>query len=414
MFETLMENPYYNEVVKFLKARKLSEKSYLVGGSVRDVLIGQELKDLDFAIASDAVKLAKDFSKEIGGSFVLLDDVFSIGRIVKNHITIDFSELRGGSIEADLRERDFTINAMASDLSLERIIDPFKGLTDIKNKIIRMVNEENLKADPLRILRAYRFHATLGFNIDKETRKALIRNAHLMKVTAKERIKEEIWKILSVENSFRTIEIITEDDIFSSIFTSSGLLKAQPDMTALKIIEKILKKPEEFLSSEKVIQKVYSLPALKFTCLFGFYAPSFIQQLKPSKKVVRFTEKLVDAGVKIRKIETLIDKVRFIRDFENIFYPAIVYGISKDPLGLAKAWFYKEIENFYRKVYLKNKKKLPIIKGEDILSMGFEPSPVVGEIIETIETLVLAGKISTKKQAIEEIKKRYLLKISLP
>lgn len=414
MFETLTKNSYFNEVVKFLKGRKLSEKSYLVGGSVRDVLIGQELKDLDFVIAADAVKLAKDFSKEIGGSFVLLDDVFSIGRIVKDHITIDFSELRGNSIEADLSERDFTINAMALDLSLKRLIDPFEGLKDIKNKIIKMVNEENLKADPLRTLRAYRFHATLGFDIEEETRKALIRNAHLIKVTAKERIKEELWKILTVEDSFRTIEIINQDDIFSSIFKTSSLIKVQPDMTALKIIEEVLRKPKEFLSSEKVIQKAYSLPVLKFTCLFGFHSPSLIQQLKPSKKEERFTEKLVDAGVKIKKIETLIDKVRFIRDFENIFYPALIYGISKDPLGIARTWFYKEIENFYRTVYLKNKKKLPIIKGEEILSMGFEPSPVVGEIIERIETLVLAGKISIKQQAIEEIKKRYLLKISPP
>jgi len=405
MFETLMGNPYYNEVVKFLKARKLSEKSYLVGGSVRDVLIGQELKDLDFAIASDAVKLAKDFSKEIGGSFVLLDDVFSIGRIVKNHITIDFSELRGDSIEADLRERDFTINAMASDLSLERIIDPFKGLTDIKNKIIRMVNEENLKADPLRILRAYRFHATLGFDIDEETRKALVRNAHLIKVTAKERIKDEIWKIFSVPDSFKTIELMVEDEIFKAIFKTSELIPLKPDIKALKIAE-------EFLKNSKKESK--NLSCFKFVCLFDFHSSELIKQIKPSKKEQRFVEDLTQAGAKIKKIETLLDKVRFIRDFENILYPALIYGMSKDPLGTARKWFYDEIEEFYKKVYLKNKKKLPLLTGETLISLGFEPSPVIGEILDRIETLVLAGKISTKKQAIEEIKKRYLLKISLP
>jgi tRNA nucleotidyltransferase/poly(A) polymerase len=395
MFETLMGNPYYNEVVKFLKARKLSEKSYLVGGSVRDVLIGQELKDLDFAIASDAVKLAKDFSKEIGGSFVLLDNVFSIGRIVKNHITIDFSELRGDSIEADLRERDFTINAMASDLSLERIIDPFKGLTDIKNKIIRMVNEENLKADPLRILRAYRFHATLGFDIDEETRKALVRNAHLIKVTAKERIKDEIWKIFSVPDSFKTIELMVEDEIFKAIFKTSELIPLKPDIKALKIAE-------EFLKNSKKESK--NLSCFKFVCLFDFHSSELIKQIKPSKKEQRFVEDLTQAGAKIKKIETLLDKVRFIRDFENILYPALIYGMSKNPLGTARKWFYDEIEEFYKKVYLKNKKKLPLLTGETLISLGFEPSPVIGEILDRIETLVLAGKISTKKQAMKKLK----------
>ncbi|MEM3654056.1 MAG: hypothetical protein QW723_05025, partial [Candidatus Bathyarchaeia archaeon] len=86
-------------------------------------------------------------------------------------------------------------------------------------------------------------------------------------------------------------------------------------------------------------------------------------------------------------------------------YPSLIYGISTDTLGMTRAWFYREIENFYKKVYLKNKKKLPLLKGEDILALGFEPSPVIGKILERIEILVLAGKISKKEDAIEEIKK---------
>lgn len=406
MFETLRGNPYFKEAVNFLKEKKLNKNSYLVGGSVRDVILKRQLKDLDFAINGDSLKLAREFSKKIGGSFVLLDEVFSIGRVVKEQVTIDFARLSGDSIEQDLSERDFTINAMAVVLSLDKLIDPFEGFKDINNKLIRMVKEENLKADPLRILRAYRFHATLDFQIDDTTREALKKNAHLMKVTAKERIKEELWKILSIESSEKTISMMWEDEIFKAIFKETDLLPVKPNLKALIIIEEVLKNPQKVfahykaLSSDKVV-------SLKFAGLFGFHAPSLIKQIKPSKKEERFVEKLIEAGDRIKKIETLLDKVRFVRSYENILYPALIYGISIDPLSMARAWFYKEIEHFYKKNYLKNKKKLPVIKGQDILALGFEPSPLVGEILERIECLVLAGKISNKEEAIEEIRRRH-------
>ncbi len=133
-------------------------------------MLEREIKDIDFAVATDTIELAREFAKKINGSFVLLDEVFLIGRVVKDELTIDFAQLRGNSIEADLAERDFTINAMATSLECDRLIDPFRGQEDLKNRLIRMVNEENLKADPLRVLRAYRFHATLSFEIEEKNK----------------------------------------------------------------------------------------------------------------------------------------------------------------------------------------------------------------------------------------------------
>lgn len=405
MFEVLKNNTYFRKVVNFLKEKGLSENSYLVGGSVRDLLLKKELKDLDFAIKGDSITLAKEFSKTIDGTFVLLDEVFSIGRVVKDNVTIDFARLSGESIEADLSERDFTINAMATKLSLDSLIDPFGGIKDLKNKLIRMVNEENLKTDPLRILRAYRFHATLKFDIEEKTREALKKNAHLLKVTAKERIKEELWKILSVDNSARTVEMMVEDEIFKAFFKMPELLPITPNLLAIKIMEEVLNNPAEIFNYCKINLNSNIIACLKLTGIFGIHALSLIRQIKPSKKEERFLEKLIEAGDSIKKIETLIDKIRFIRNYENILYPSLIYGISTDTLGMTRAWFYREIENFYKKVYLKNKKKLPLLKGEDILALGFEPSPVIGKILERIEILVLAGKISKKEDAIEEIKK---------
>lgn len=416
MFDSLRENQYFKEVVNFLKKKNLYDVSYLIGGTVRDLLLGRQLKDFDFAIKADTIALARNFAKETSRSFVLLDEIFSIGRTVKDDITIDFAALRGGSIEIDLAERDFTINAIAVPLSLDRIIDPFDGKKHIEHKLIKMIKEENLKADPIRILRAYRFHATLNFEIDEETRHALKTNASLLKVSAKERIKDELWRILSVDNSLDTVKLMVDDEIFNSIFKTDKLMPLKPDLRALEIVEKVLKEPERLFSGSlgRIMQKDYISICLKFASLFNFQASELIKQIKPSKKEQRLVEDLDKASAELKRIETLLDKVRFIRNFENIIYLAFIYGLSQDPLGFARAWFYRDIEDFYRKNYLKNKKKLPLIKGEEIIALGFEPSPLIGEILERIETLVLAGKISKKEEAIEEIKRRYLSKISPP
>lgn len=403
MFESLWANKYFESVEIFLKENNLLANSYLVGGTVRDLLLKRDLKDLDFAIRGNSIKLAQDFSKKIEGTFVLLDETFATGRVVKNGITIDFTELKGNSIEEDLEGRDFSINAMAISLIEKKLIDPFGGIKDLDSRIIKMVRESNLKEDPIRILRAYRFHAILNFEIDYNTREALKKNASLIRITAKERIKEELWKILSIDNSLRTINLIDEDNIFKAIFNYNYLMPIKINNQALEISELIMKNPKKIFPFYKGGINNNQICCLKFAIIFGFYASSLIRQIKPSKKEERFIDKLIESANKIRKIETLLDKVQFLKKYENILYPSLIYGISTDPIGLARSWFYREIENFYKKFYLKKKKKLPIIRGDDILSLGLKPSPLIGEILERIENLVLVGKITNKEEALKEI-----------
>lgn len=403
MFESLWANQYFESVEIFLKENNLLANSYLVGGTVRDLLLKRDLKDLDFAIRGNSIKLAQDFSKKIEGTFVLLDETFATGRVVKNGITIDFTELKGNSIEEDLEGRDFSINAMGISLIEKKLIDPFGGIKDLDSRIIKMVRESNLKEDPIRILRAYRFHATLNFDIDYNTREALKKNASLIRITAKERIKEELWKILSIDNSQRTINLIVEDNIFKAIFNYNHLMPIKINNQALEISELIMKNPKKIFPFYKGGINNNQICCLKFATIFGFYASSLIRQIKPSKKEERFIDKLIESGSKIKKIDTLLDKVQFLKKYENILYPSLIYGISIDPIGLARTWFYREIEIFYKKSYLKRKKKLPIIRGDDILSLGLKPSPLIGEILERIENLVLAGKITNKEEALKEI-----------
>ncbi len=113
--------------------------------------------------------------------FIVLDEVNKIYRVVLEDKTnyIDISELQGGSIEEDLKRRDFTINAIAYDLKNKEFVDITGGLDDIKNRILRHIKDENFEDDPLRILRAFRFAAVTGFEMSEELQAAIEKYKHL-------------------------------------------------------------------------------------------------------------------------------------------------------------------------------------------------------------------------------------------
>ena len=146
------------------------QEGYLVGGSVRDFLMEKTFVDRDIAIKG-AENFAKKIANQFNATFIELDPENKIYRLVLDDKInyIDISELQGETIEKDLARRDFTINAIAINLANGNIIDPFGGKPDIKNKIIQHIKDSNFIDDPLRILRAFRFASTTGFDISDET-----------------------------------------------------------------------------------------------------------------------------------------------------------------------------------------------------------------------------------------------------
>jgi len=187
---------------------KLGIESYLVGGFVRDALLGRDTADIDIAVAGDALEIAPKLAAVLGGKYVLLDEVNRIGRIIVgdevNRREIDFSTFRD-SIEQDLSRRDFTIDAMALDLSQLgkghtdfQIIDPFNGLDDLHQGMIRTVYEAAFQSDPARLLRAIRLAAELGFGIETQTESLIRRYSNLLTKVAGERVREELLRLLAV------------------------------------------------------------------------------------------------------------------------------------------------------------------------------------------------------------------------
>lgn len=190
---------------------------YLVGGTVRDMLLGQVPKDLDL-VCRQAGELAAKTALNKNAALVSMgkkpgETCFRVIDRADRDSFLDISEMRGETINNDLNHRDFTINAIAIRISEDgvscEIIDPLNGMQDIRNRLVRMTDETAFRTDPLRILRAIRLSGQLGFSITKETLKEMELGACLLNTAAAERIMTELMLMLKRSKSselFREME----------------------------------------------------------------------------------------------------------------------------------------------------------------------------------------------------------------
>ncbi|MDE1921049.1 MAG: HD domain-containing protein [Candidatus Omnitrophica bacterium] len=191
-----------------------SGRVMLVGGALRDYYLGRPCCDFDFAVENGAIALSRKLARRLKASFVLLDAQAGCARIVKKSDgavwTFDLTDWRGTSIRQDLHKRDFTINALATDIKAASM-DPLEILEakgarrDIKAGRIRMVGPKAFKDDPLRLLRAFSLSAGLGFQIDARTRLQIKKDARLITAAAVERVREEIFKVLTSPRAYETL-----------------------------------------------------------------------------------------------------------------------------------------------------------------------------------------------------------------
>ncbi len=184
---------------------------FLVGGAVRDALrTGQTPSDLDFAVTGvSAETLARQTADVMDGHYVLLDADFGIHRVVVSEKYLDIADALNGNILLDLARRDLTVNAMAVSLDTGEFLDPHDGRADLDAGIIRMVSEENLLDDTLRMLRVFRFAAVLETTrIDPKTLAVIARHKDRLLESAPERIHFEFLKMLSVRRMFPVLEMM--------------------------------------------------------------------------------------------------------------------------------------------------------------------------------------------------------------
>jgi poly(A) polymerase len=195
------------------------EGIYLVGGTVRDLLAGHPPADIDLVVAGDMGHVAGQIAAKTGGRVIDLGkDAFNVLRIASPARFIDITPLAHPSIEADLLQRDFTINAMAYDVHARRLVDCTGGQADLVHKTVRMVSPSAFEKDPARLVRAYRMAAVLQFSIDDKTQDAIRRHGHRVGSVAGERVWAELIKIFGNVDSGPVIMRMAASGLLTRIF----------------------------------------------------------------------------------------------------------------------------------------------------------------------------------------------------
>lgn len=201
-------------------------KIYIVGGYIRDKLLAikKEPKDLDVIIEKNIDDLIDYLKKEKYKVFVVKEELH-IFRVFKGESEADITLLKGASIEEDLSKRDFTINAIALELTDNKVIDIFEGRKHLKSKIIQQVNDGSIKDDPVRILRAARFTATYGMHLNIFTEASIREQGENLLSAPKERLFNEFIKVIESDKNGNAFDILDNMMVLKYIFPSIEKLK---------------------------------------------------------------------------------------------------------------------------------------------------------------------------------------------
>ncbi|QKQ77275.1 CCA tRNA nucleotidyltransferase [Nostoc sp. TCL240-02] len=409
----------------------LPQPAYMVGGAVRDALLGRtrEYLDLDFVIPSKAVKVARAIAHHYKAGFVLLDAERQIARVVFPHATADFAQQEGDSLEVDLHRRDFTVNAIAYNPHTQEIIDPLQGYVDLQQGILRMISPANLEDDPLRLMRGYRQAAQLGFTIEPATRTAICSLAsHLSKVAA-ERVRVEIGYLLENSQGTPWIASAWEDGLLAPFFqnaTRESLSKlAAIDSAATLITENWQQLGTQLQAYVRDSIKTTWLGIAKLACLVNpnpELAEIELQQLTYSRAEIRGVTTALKLLPQFQVVDMSLREQYFLfRDADIVFPTAAVLAVALDnlveamsndkPLHTAVTTSLETkardcpvltllINRYLNPDDLVAHPSLLVSGKELIIALDIPASPIIGQLLTEIAVAQAEGKVSTPTEAI--------------
>ena len=266
VYKNLHDDPIWGNECRTIESLTGSQSvmPVVVGGCVRDLILGRKITDLDIATAfpDTARQLAIEFAGATNRKLVEYTHKQAIYRVVASGAPqVDFTDPVGGNRETDLLRRDFTINSLAMGLIGDekgKIFDPSNGLRDLNEKIIRVKSEDVFDDDPLRVLRAFRFSAELKFDIEPETFRALKGRAEKLSNVAGERIQHEFLAALVPDGAAGKIRKMDESGIIGVLFPGLENTKGveQNDYHHLNVWEHTL---EAINQLEKVLRMEFEI-----------------------------------------------------------------------------------------------------------------------------------------------------------
>jgi tRNA nucleotidyltransferase/poly(A) polymerase len=432
--------PYHVATAIVQKLHDYGFVAYFAGGCIRDALQDIPPKDIDIATSANPGQVQALFQRTIpvgiqfGVVRVLVSDLeFEVASFRSDGVYLDGrrpSEIRFSTPEQDALRRDFTINGMFYDPLNDRVIDYVNGREDLSGKLIRAIGQpsERFAEDRLRMLRAIRFATTLGFEIESRTWLAVKADAQAIAVVSPERIRDELLKILVSPHRLRGFDLLDRSGLLAEIL---------PELVALKGCDQ----PEQFHPEGDVFVHTRLMLSLLapnasaaevLAVLLHDIGKPPTRSFDPADQRIRFNghdrvgaEMTEAVMTRLRfprhEIDLVVDAVRNHMVFKDVqqmrpaklrrFMARPYFGIELELHRVDCVGSHGDLENYHflvRKASEFAQEPLipkPLVRGDDLISMGLQPGPRIGELLEAVQTAQLEGEVTTRAQALEWLEK---------
>ncbi len=443
----ILDDPIVRLVTE--EASKHKVRLYIVGGAVRDHILGRPHRDYDFIIEGDPYHLLRSLGIFFETKYFPLGRGEKVYRLVKGGKVLDFSTLSGKDIMDDLSRRDFTINAIAYSPQYKRFYSHPESFKHLLEKKLVLLSDRAIVEDPLRILRAFRYKATMNFELSEELKEEIYKKRELLKTVSRERILMEMEEIFLGEEVSQALLMMAELHILDVIF---------PEMESLRNLQQgenhirdafehsvwVTILALKLAKEGKVIrfsQDPKDLLVIGWSALFHdlgkpetktteeeekvhFYGHEVVSKIKAKKIMDRYP---FPSDIKKRILLVILNHMRPFQLIKTGFSEKSLRRLAhemgediKSLLILSLAETEEKGKEEEKTLLLELSRKIldlvekenishppRLLTGKDLLQMGFQPGKYMGEILKKITQLQIEGVIKNKEEAIEYVKKNY-------
>ena len=431
------------------------QEAWLVGGAVRDKLLGRPTDDVDVALDGDPRQAARAIARDTGGKAFELSGAFGAWRVVgPGHAWhVDLVTLRDGDIGADLAARDFTINAMAEPLGGGELLDPHGGRADLEARLVRMVSATALAEDPLRTLRAVRLVTELDLELDPATGAAAREHARAIDRVAPERVFGELKRIVTAPAARAGLELMDAHGLMAAVLPELAALRgieqnvfhhADVHDHTLEVLDAVaaLERNRAFLGdrpadllAEPLADELTRGGAMRFAALLHDAAKPQTRAVRPDGRVTFIGHDSAGAELarsvlrRLRASERTVDYVAAL----TLHHLRLGFLVHEQPLDRRSVWRYLQAtapwtddvtiftvadrlatrgrgaeEAIAAHVTLARDMLAaeppptePLIRGDELArELGIVPGPRLGELLAQLEEDRYAGAIATREQAV--------------
>jgi len=434
--------------------------AWLVGGSVRDLMLGRDVVDVDLVVADDPAAAARGLARAAGGAPFPLSDRHGAWRVVRDGHTVDISRSHG-PVADDLGRRDFTINAMAVPLAGGEVLDPHGGRADLEAGRLRAVSEQVFADDPLRLLRLARLAHELGFTVDPEAERLARRDAHLAGRPSGERVLTEIRRLLEPDHPDEGIRLLDRLGVLDVVLPEAVAMRGvgQSQFHHLDVFEHTLKvldaaadvsahvdhylrdaaEPVQAALDAEVGNDFTGHTGLRLAALFhdiekpatrtvsdegrvGFMghdrlgadtAQRVLERWRASHALIRFCRVLVAEHLRLGFLvrERPFDRrtaYRYLQATAPYSYESIVLSLAdrlatrgvRARQAYVRAHSQAAVELIDLLRELESEEREPLLRGDEIAQITGAAGPRIGELVALLAEEQAAGTVTTREEAI--------------